>query len=292
MSWRINSYNKRSSKKYGWHPSWFTAHSLAGLFPPEKTNEFNQQLTDNIKYFQMVHNLKTDGLVGPVTFRRLLSARDLQKSKNYIVVDGKKVDIDWDTKIDLMPKNCYRTWRSKRKPNMIVTHWDATTSAEKCKRVLQARGISTHFCIDNDGIIYQYVDTNNAAWHAGGVNNCSIGIDFSNAYYTKYNSLYELKGFRPRPVLADSRVHGVKLKPHLGYYPVQIEAYKHLIEALCKHYKIPFVVPTTNEGTLMTSVHNGAASGKFKGIVCHYHLTKRKIDCAGLELKKIIDSLY
>ncbi len=23
MSWRLISYNKRSAKKYGWHPSWF-----------------------------------------------------------------------------------------------------------------------------------------------------------------------------------------------------------------------------------------------------------------------------
>ena len=41
----------------------------------------------------------------------------------------------------------------------------------------------------------------------------------------------------------------------------------------------------------MTGVHNGAAKGKFNGVVCHYHLTRKKIDCAGLELKKIVDSL-
>jgi len=292
MNWLINRYNKKSSKIYGWHPSWFGAHSLAGLFPPKEANEFNQQLIDNIKYFQMVHNLKVDGLVGPVTFRRLLSSRDLQKSKNYIVVDGKKVNIDWDTKIDLMPKNCYKTQRGKRRPNMIVTHWDATTSAEKCKRVLQARSISTHFCIDNDGVIYQYVDTNNVAWHAGGVNKYSIGIDFSNAYYTKYNDYYVKKGFNERPVCKDSMVHGVKLKPHLGYYPVQIEAYKKLIKVLCGHYDIPLVTPSTEDGGLLTRVCRDASKGKFNGIVCHYHLTRNKIDCAGLDLKIIVDQLH
>ena len=175
---------------------------------------------------------------------------------------------------------------------MIVTHWDVCTSAEKCKRVLEARGISTHFCIDNDGIIYQYLDTNDVGWHAGKVNNYSIGIDFSNAYYTKYNSIYKKRGFPERPILKDSQVHGIKLKPHLGYYKVQIEAYKRLVKTISRHYDIPLVVPTADDGELMTGVHNSAASGKFKGIVCYYHLTRKKIDCAGLELKKIIDSLY
>jgi len=61
---------------------------------------------------------------------------------------------------------------------------------------------------------------------------------------------------------------------------------------LCEHYEIPLVVPTTESGDLITKVHDEAARGKFDGIVCHYHLTRGKIDCAGLELKKIVDSLY
>lgn len=286
MNWFKIHYNKKSAKKHGWHPNWFAPY----------LTDFNNELIDEVVSFQTDHDLKPDGLVGPMTFRRIVADREyhleFEKSKNHILVNGEKLPIDWDVKLDLIKPGAFRKYRGSRKPNMIVTHWDVCTSAEKCKRVLEARNISTHFCIDNDGVIYQFLDTNDVGWHAGKVNNYSIGVDISNAYYTKYNSLYQSKGFRPRPVLEDSYVHGVRLKPHLGYYPVQIEAYKHLVRTLCEHYKIPFVVPTTKEGVLMTSVHNGAARGKFKGVVCHYHLTKRKIDCAGLELKKIIDSLY
>ena len=174
---------------------------------------------------------------------------------------------------------------------MIVTHWDACTSAAKCKRVLQARSISTHFCIDNDGIIYQYVDTNNPAWHAGGVNNKTIGKDISNAYYMKYNDYYIKKGFNKRPVCKNSRVHGIKLRPHLGYYNVQIEAYKKLVKVLCDHYDIPIETPMINENVADTGVVNEAKKGKYKGIVCHYHVSRNKIDCAGLELDKIIKEL-
>jgi N-acetyl-anhydromuramyl-L-alanine amidase AmpD len=174
---------------------------------------------------------------------------------------------------------------------MIVTHWDATTSAEKCKRVLQARNISTHFCIDNDGVIHQYVDTNNIAWHAGGVNKYSIGIDFSNAYYLKYNDYYVKKGFNKRPICKNSKVHGIKLKPHLGYYPVQIEAYKTLLKVLCKHYGIPIQTPMINNNFTDNGVVKDAVKGKYNGIICHYHVSRNKIDCAGLDLKSIIDQL-
>ena len=255
-------YNKRSSKKYGWHPSWFDKH----------LTEFDSELIECIKWFQTMHDLKADGYAGPITFRRLLASRDLEELKepeNYILINGRNIAIDWDVKQDLMPRNCYRTWKSERKPNMIVTHWDACTSAEKCKRVLQARNISTHFCIDNDGIIYQYVDTNNPAWHAGGVNNKSIGIDFSNAYYMKYNDYYVKKGFNKRPVCKNSRVHGIKLRPHLGYYNVQIEAYKKLIKVLCDHYSIPLQTPMINDEVPDTGVVIEAKKGKYNGIVCH-----------------------
>lgn len=284
MSWYKRRYNKRSAKKYGWHPSWFASY----------LKDFNDELLDEVVKFQVDHDLKPDGMVGPMTYRRLLAERELKEqdseSENFILINGQRVSIEWDTKIDLIKAGAYKKYRRERKPNMVVTHWDACTSASSCKRVLEARNISTHFCIDNDGVIYQYLDTNDIGWHAGRVNSKSIGIDFSNAYYTKYNKLYKKRGFSERPILKNSYVHGRKLKPHLGYYAVQIEAYKKLLKVICNHYDIPYAVPE-RDGELLTKVDADAAKGKFEGIVCHYHLTRGKIDCAGLELKKIVDSL-
>ena len=34
-----------------------------------------------------------------------------------------------------------------------------------------------------------------------------------------------------------------------------------------------------------------AVRGSFKGFVSHYHLTKRKIDCANLDLRKLLDEI-
>lgn len=287
MNWWARRYNKRSATKNGWHPSWFVPNLV----------EFDEHLSREIKKFQTEHDLDADGLVGPATFRRLLASRELENdgpNENSLLINGQYLPVDWDVKIDLIKPGAFKKVRNKRKPSMIVTHWDVCTSASKCKRVLEAKNISTHFCIDNDGVIHQFLDTNDVGWHAGirRVNNASIGIDFSNAYYTKYNRIYEKNGFGPRPILKDSRVHGVKLKPHLGYYNIQIEAYKRLLDTLCRHYDIPLEVPLTEDGKqLLVGVDDSARRAKFSGVVCHYHLTRKKIDCAGLELKKIVESL-
>ena len=52
-------YNLKSIKRFGWTPQWF------GVL------EVNDELIEAIMAFQDEHNLSSDGLVGPGTFRRL-----------------------------------------------------------------------------------------------------------------------------------------------------------------------------------------------------------------------------
>jgi len=286
-------YNQASAAKLGWDPSWFGARG------------FNDILINNIKEFQREHDLHPDGLCGPSTYSRILTHREAAyevsgepDSGNSIIINDQPVSIEWDKVVNLrmqgnleLPPNCYRTvTRKKRFPTMIVTHWDAALSAESCYKILKNRNISSHFVIDNDGTIYQMVDTQHIGWHAGNskTNNCSIGIDFSNAYYVKYQSFYRKRGFGPRPILTDSVLHGKKLGDHLGYYDVQLSAYKALIKCLSEHYNIPLECPLGKDGKTKLEVDDDAAAGKFRGVVSHYHLTNRKIDCAGLDIKKLL----
>ena len=90
--------------------------------------------------------------------------------------------------------------------------------------------------------------------------------------------------------MTESQVHGTTLDAHLGYYPVQVEAYKALVKSLSDHYDIPLECPMES-GELITTVHEPSAAAEFKGVVSHYHLTKRKIDCAGLPLDEILGDL-
>tara|TARA_R100000008_G_scaffold55196_1_gene33823 strand:+ start:2698 stop:3576 length:879 start_codon:yes stop_codon:yes gene_type:complete len=277
------AYNKKSAKKHGWTPKWFGA------------TKFDFYLIDRVEEFQRIHGLKTDGLVGPQTFRRVFTNREaFPGAECRILCNGTMIPIKWDkVKVDLLREGCYKEQKSARNPTMVVTHWDACLSAASCKRILERRDISTHFVIDNDGTIVQLLDCNHVAWHAGNrrVNASSIGIDFSNAYYTKYQKTYLKNGLDERPVLTDSVVHGVKLKPHLGYYPAQILAYKALLEFLNEVYDINLDCPRDADGELLTAVHDPSVKGVFEGVVCHYHLTRKKIDTAGLKLDKIIDEI-
>ena len=294
MGWYQNRYNKRSAKKYGWQPSWFEA------------DNFDDELTENIKEFQERHGLKQDGLCGSMTFRRIILHREgeavfsADSDKNYIICDGNRVPINWKTvNIDdennySLPRSCYRYYKpNKRNVKMIITHFDVCLSAASCKRVLQKKGISSHFSIDNDGTIYQMVDPQHEAWHAGkrAVNKTSIGIDISNAYYTKYQSWYRKKGFGNRPVLNDVRVHGRKLKECLGFYPEQIEAYKVLIKTLCRYYGIPFDMPMNEDGEVLRAVDKSVLRGKFRGIANHFHVTRGKIDTANLDWDQVLKDL-
>jgi len=298
MGWRQNRYNKKSAKKYGWEPYWFEATG------------FNDSLVENIKDFQMRHDQEQDGLCGPVTYRLVLSEREAvvdgiveqsDLNENHIICDGQRIPVEWDKVKNLydvdslaLPSGCYRNYKpEKRSISMIITHFDVCLSAASCKRVLEKKGISSHFVIDNDGTICQMVDPQHSAWHAGRrvVNRASIGVDISNGYYTKYQSWYRRKGFGSRPVLEGVKVHGTTLKSCLGFYPVQIEAYKVLVKALCSFYDIPLEMPMGESGEVLRRVDKKVRSGKFKGIANHFHVTRGKIDTANLDWDKVLKEL-
>ena len=59
-------YNKSSSDSLGWEPSWFGA------------SYHDEELVKAIKKWQKDRGLKSDGLCGPTTYRRVWTERDSQ----------------------------------------------------------------------------------------------------------------------------------------------------------------------------------------------------------------------
>jgi|TARA_R110000796_G_C14551158_1_gene433855 hypothetical protein len=287
------SYNKDTSRKYGWEPSWFGA------------DDFGPELDQKVKEFQRSLGITADGLVGPSTYRRIFAHReanidDYEPSGENIVYNGKFFPINWK-KVVLwdephgleMNKGTYSDYSGKepRDISMFVNHWDVCLSSKSCADVLNKRKVSVQFCIDNDGTIYQLADMQHACWHAGSrtVNHKSVGVEISNAFYLKYQDWYT-KRFGPRPIIDDAVVHGKKLETHLGFYPIQIEALKALWEAVSNACDIPLEAPTKN-GELDTGENKDVSSGQFEGFVNHYNITARKIDCAGLDLVKLLNEV-
>lgn len=282
-------WNEESSLKYGWEPSWFGC------------DEFNSRLIKAIQVFQFDNGLKADGLCGSSTYRKIWTQRTLddddQPSKEYsghIIYKGQNYPIKWDKVVTYKAQNglkckagTYSDYENEtRKSTMFVTHWDVTLSSAKCARILNERGISVHFCIDNDGTIYQLVDMNDAAWHAGDrrINHSSVGVEISNAYDLRWQDWYVSKGFGERPIMSGVFCHGRKLEAFLGFYPIQLKALAALYAAISQILDIPLQAPT-----VANTVDPKVKANDFKGFCSHYHITTRKIDCAGLDIQSICD---
>lgn len=283
-------FNKTSSEKLGWDPTWF-GH-----------NEFDDLLLEKIEKFQGEHKLKVDGLCGEQTYKivyteRLAKVESIKDKiscvevvpKKHILCNRELVEIEWEKFVGMnhknsltLPKETYQQSFKDRGPFQIIVHHDATLSSRDCKDILIKRGLSVHFSIDNDGTIYQMVDCNDVAWHAKPNNFISVGIEISNAVYSKYRQHYIRKGFGERPVLAE-KIHGTKYGPYLGLYPIQVEALKELLKTLCRYYHIPFSVPKGKK--LMKD------SSKFRGILGHYHINEDKWDPFGLDLEKVVKEI-
>jgi len=295
-----NFYNQSSAANLGWDPTWFG----------EKY--YDDKLVRAVKKWQRRKSLASDGLVGPMTFRRIWTSRqaeigehkptDSPAYSNYIVYNGNFIPIKWD-KVVLWSENgglkansgTYYdyTGRPARKIRLFINHWDVCLTSRSCQSVLDKRGISVHFMIDNDGTIYQAVDMQHGCWHAGSerVNRASVGVEISNAYYLKYQDWYVKNGYGERPLVENSRCQGENLDPYLDFYPVQIRALKALWKAIHNGLGTPYLAPLTQFGNTSTNYEQNVKYGDFKGFASHYHVSKTKRDCANLDIKALLEEV-
>ena len=202
-----------------------------------------------------------------------------KKNLKHIWCNGEQVVIDWSKVIThredakwRLPEKCMRMRKDARDDDIdkFVVHWDGCLSAKMCHQVLENRGLSVHFCIDNDGTIIQLHDINEACWHAGNskVNHSSVGVEISNAYYLKYQSWYKKNVGKERPLMEGALAQNKPLKPFTWFYPEQLEALKALYKAIHEGCGVPLEAPTEK-----WAYDKIAASGKFKGFMNHFHCT-------------------
>jgi len=290
-------YNEASAAKLGWEPSWFISEYTL----------FDRKLQNAIRTFQKEHDLYADGMCGPTTYRHILAHIESQQELMMATVqssgsdvlwyNGNPINIDWPAeKVHTFKDDIFNyeiskgltKYSRKRTIKSFVTHWDVCLNSKSCARVLARRNVSVHFCIDNDGTIIQLHDINEACWHAGNskVNHSSVGVEISNAYYLKYQSWYKKNVGKERPLMEGALAQNKPLKPFTWFYPEQIEALKALYKAIHEGCGVPLEAPAEK-----WAYDKVAASGKFKGFMNHFHCSKKKIDCGGLDIQKILGEI-
>lgn len=230
------------------------------------------------------------------TITTSLLEKEYEKKK--IICNGAEVEINWP-KVVLWDEpggltcdpGTFKKRSANRNPKMFVVHWDGCLNSRQMARVLQERGLSVHFAIDNDGTIYQLLDTKNIAWHARGVNTQSVGVEIANAVELRHNKWYKNNGFEKRPIIPIPKLNGKQLSPVLGFYPQQVEALKALIKAVSSAHSIPLQLPLDKEGKFVQGVDKRVAGRSFSGVVGHFHVTTEKRDPVGLPFERIIEEI-
>ena len=81
------------------------------------------------------------------------------------------------------------------------------------------------------------------------------------------------------------------MKPFMDFYPAQVGALKALMKACHGALDIPLECPLDENGETSYKVDEMAYKNKFKGFISHYHVSKGKIDCANLDLKKLLGDI-
>jgi|13_taG_2_1085334.scaffolds.fasta_scaffold00788_4 RNAse (barnase) inhibitor barstar len=292
---KVLKYNRSSLIKYNWTPSWFGGEAL------------DSDLVDLVCKFQEENGLSPDGLVGPSTYRRVLAEAlskqsgfkgektRKRKKEMFLIYNGEEYKIFWPkvriytekSGLSIEGKNYYSFQdKPKRDPIQFVNHWDAALTSKSCVNIINKRNLSMHFCIDNDGTIYQLMDMQDAAWQAGNKlsNIIGLGVEISNAFYPKYQNWYVKNGFGKRPIEPRSTLHTNKIvQEHLGFYKVQLDALAALWECVSYACNIPLEVCETK------GVDEDCVAGKFNGFINHFNLTNNKIDCASLNMKEVLE---
>jgi N-acetyl-anhydromuramyl-L-alanine amidase AmpD len=169
----------------------------------------------------------------------------------------------------------------------FIVHHDGCASAAMCFNVLQnERGLSCHFLMDNDGTIYQTMDLSLMAYHAGGFNTHSVGIEICNRGDAKRDPDYYRKKGQKRE-MTTVRIHG-HVYQCFQFTPQQIDAMHALVKAVNRALpNVPLEYPQDSPGHQAWGELPNVA--QFAGILGHYHTTRRKWDPGPFDFQAICE---
>lgn len=170
--------------------------------------------------------------------------------------------------------------------HQIAIHHDVTSNAIDTFNVLCTRGLSTHFVVNYDGALYQFMDCYHVAWATGDNNNHSIAIDMNNPVYPELRDTDPAAGMRE---IYQGKVNG-SVKTMLGYTEPQYDTIIALIKALISPINIPgeepwIPLPIVSQNCFPPISESGEVINRllrnsidFQGFLGHFHCSANKWD--------------
>lgn len=199
-----------------------------------------------------------------------------------IIIGGKKIECEgevstWEeTGMTFAGKA--NTIKRIGKPNLIIWHWTAGENpASGTYTTLITRRLGVEFCIDEDGVIWQFVDplVHDPQDTSGKIGHRSISIEVANYGFAPKGALIPPKG-RGR-IVDDETIHGIKLRV-ARFWPDQLKAIENLTRALCDTIGIPKKFPREKDGSIALRLLTLAEQKTVTGIIGHFHKTTDKYD--------------
>lgn len=143
--------------------------------------------------------------------------------------------------------------------------------------------LSVHFCVDPEGKVYQFADTELLCAHVGTkANAVTVGIEF----VCRFDDFDKVPHKGVQRLRITDRIHG-KACTYDALTPAQITTGVALNEALCDLYNLPLVVPMSPAGNVWATALTDTQLSGFKGCTGHLHYKPGKRD-PGLRILRAI----
>jgi len=169
------------------------------------------------------------------------------------------------------------TLKRELPPDVVIWHWTGgENSAETTYHTLLNRNLGVSFCIDREGVIYQYLDPvlYDPKDTGGRIGRRSISVEVAN--YGFRLKRQPIPGRGKDRILDDEVIHGAKVRC-ARFFPDQITSIAALTKVLCVELDIPMVFPR-EAGSIALRVLTPKEQRAFKGIIGHFHKTTEKYD--------------
>lgn len=188
----------------------------------------------------------------------------------------------------------YSKERVKEKITQIVIHHsggDGRDPSGMYQTLWFDRFLSVQFAVEDNGKVYQFLDTKETAWHAGSANGRSVGMECALFPIVKNDPhYYDSEFLEKRKNLPHGKVTQTIQGVTQEFYKmpdVQVQSVANLCAGIW--YGLgrtePPKFPRNEAGSIPNKVLNEYQMKAHEGLIGHFHLTTQKIDPAGVDLE-------